>query len=109
MFPEHRGPNRTDPSAAPEACDDLMVLVPVGHMDDAVDQNWDALRVRARQAGLDRLRRIGVDEVDEHLKFEVHYGPRDWQRLFNLTHGVAFGRGKLAARNNQIPTLLEPL
>ena len=86
-------PNRTDPSAAPEGCDDLMVLVPVGHMDEAVAQDWDALRARARQAVLNRLRQIGVDEIDQHLKFEVHYGPRDWQRLFNLTHGAAFGLG----------------
>jgi phytoene desaturase len=86
-------PNRTDPSAAPEGCDDLMVLVPVGHLDERAAQDWETLRARARQAVLKRLRGVGVDGVDQHLKFEVHYGPHDWQRLFNLTHGAAFGLG----------------
>jgi phytoene desaturase len=86
-------PNRTDPSAAPEGNDNLMVLVPVGHLDESVEQDWDALRARARQAVLDRLRQIGVEGIDAHLKFEVHYGPHDWRRLYNLTHGAAFGLG----------------
>ena len=86
-------PNRTDPSAAPEGSDDLMVLVPVGHLDEAVGQDWEALRARARRAVLERLRRVGVAGIDDHLKFEVHYGPHDWQRLYNLTHGAAFGLG----------------
>jgi phytoene desaturase len=86
-------PNRTDPSAAPEGNDNLMVLVPVGRLNERVAQDWDALRARARKAVLDRLRKIGIEGIDDHLKFEVHYGPHDWQRLYNLTHGAAFGLG----------------
>lgn len=41
-------PARTDPAAAPAGQDTLMVLVPVGHLDDDGRQDWDALKARAR-------------------------------------------------------------
>jgi len=86
-------PNRTDHSAAPAGQDSLMVLVPVGHLDETADQDWDALKGRARAAVISRLADIGVTDVQNHLKFEVSYTPRDWQRMFNLAKGAAFGLG----------------
>jgi phytoene desaturase len=83
---------RTDPSAAPPGEDSLMVLVPVGHLDDSREQDWEAMRQHARETVLRRLAaEIGVDDLEEHLKFEISYTPRDWQGLYNLTKGAAFG------------------
>jgi phytoene desaturase len=86
-------PARTDPAAAPSGQDTLMVLVPVGHLDDAAGQDWDALRARARSAVLRRLADVGVTDLDQHLKFEVSYTPRDWWSMYNMAKGAAFGLG----------------
>ena len=86
-------PNRTDPAAAPAGCDDLMVLVPVGHLSDKVEQDWEGMRSRARQAVLARLAKMGISDLDQHIKFEVSYTPHDWKRMFNLANGAAFGLG----------------
>ena len=84
-------PARTDPDAAPEGEDTLMVLVPVGHLHDDVEQDWQALQSQARQAVLDGLARLGIDDLEEHIKFEVSYTPREWQSEYNLAKGSAFG------------------
>lgn len=83
-------PARTDPAAAPAGQDTLMVLVPVGHLDDAANQDWRALQARARRAVLERLAKLGVADLEEHLKFEVSYTPQDWQTRYNLAKGAAF-------------------
>jgi phytoene desaturase len=82
-------PSRLDPVAAPPGQDSLMALVPVGHLGRT--QDWDALRAQARAAVLRRLAKLGVTDLEQHLKFEVVYSPRAWQSLFNLTKGASFG------------------
>lgn len=86
-------PARVDPALAPEGQDTLMVVVPVGHINDAAPQDWDAIQKRARQVVLQRLAGIGVSDLDKHIKFEVSYTPRDWQRRYNLTKGSTLGLG----------------
>ncbi|MBN1248180.1 MAG: phytoene desaturase [Anaerolineae bacterium] len=85
-------PARTDDSAAPEGQDSLVVLVPVGHLDDDKPQDWEALIDHARSTALDRLRtQRGITDLPEHTKFEVVYTPHTWQGLYNLDKGAAFG------------------
>jgi phytoene desaturase len=84
-------PTRTDPAAAPTGQDTLMVLVPVGHLDKSRPQDWAALKDRARSTVLARLKEIGVDDLEQHIKFEVCYTPQNWQTLYNLGKGAAFG------------------
>jgi len=85
-------PTRIDPSAAPLGEDTLMVLVPAGHLDEGLAQDWDALRAHARAAVIGRLAAsAGVVDLEQHLKFEVSYTPHDWLRLYNLAKGAAFG------------------
>ncbi|MGZ9222827.1 MAG: phytoene desaturase family protein, partial [Anaerolineales bacterium] len=66
-------PARLDPSMAPEGQDTLIAIVPVGHMSDNGEQDWAAIRDRARQHVFRRLRTIGITDLEEHLKFEVNY------------------------------------
>jgi phytoene dehydrogenase-like protein len=40
---------------------------------------------------LERLSKIGVSDLAQHIKFEVSYTPRDWQSLYNLTRGATLG------------------
>jgi phytoene desaturase len=85
-------PARTDPSAAPVGEDTLMVLVPAGHLDAGIAQDWDALHARARSAVIHRLAKsVGIVDLEQHLKFEVSYNPRDWFSMYNLAKGAAFG------------------
>jgi phytoene desaturase len=90
-----------DPSLAPKGQDTLMVVVPVGHIDDPATkhrdaqgwepQDWGAIQRRARRFVLQRLAQIGVCNLEEHIKFEVSYTPPDWQRRYNLTRGANLG------------------
>ena len=84
-------PTRTDPAAAPVGQDTLMVLVPVGHLNPRTSQDWAALQARARSTVLNRLAELGMDDLQDHIKFEVSYTPRDWKELYNLEKGAAFG------------------
>ena len=85
-------PARTDPSAAPPGQDTLMVLVPAGHLDAGITQDWNALQARARSAVIHRLATsAGIDDLEQHLKCEVSYTPRDWFSVYNLAKGAAFG------------------
>ena len=69
-----------------------MVLVPAGHLDTGIAQNWDALQARARSVVIHRLAAsMGIVDLEQHLKFEVSYTPRDWFSMYNLAKGAAFG------------------
>jgi phytoene desaturase len=85
-------PTRTDPAAAPNGQDTLYVLVPVGHLDERSEQDWEALVNRARETVFARLaKEMGVSDLREHIKFEIVYQPKVWKERFNLAKGAAFG------------------
>jgi phytoene desaturase len=84
-------PARIDPSLAPPGQDTLMVVVPVGHINDSAPQDWRFIQKRARKSVLQRLAQIGVSNLEEHIKFEESYTPSDWQSRYNLTKGSTLG------------------
>jgi phytoene desaturase len=86
-------PNRTDPAAAPPGCENLMVLVPVGCLYEELDQDFEALRARAKETVFKRLEKLGIADLEAHIKHEVSYTPHDWREMFNLARGAAFGLG----------------
>jgi phytoene desaturase (3,4-didehydrolycopene-forming) len=49
------------------------------------------LKARAREALLQRLARVGVTDLDAHLKFEMCLSPPDWRNRFNLVRGATHG------------------
>lgn len=83
--------NRSDANMAPAGKDGIMVLVPVGHMNDRVPQDWAALQNRARAAVFERLRGIGIQDLESHIRFEETFGPPQYLSQLNLTKGSAFG------------------
>jgi phytoene desaturase len=93
-------PTRLDPSMAPEGQDTLIAIVPVGHMSENGEQDWAAIRDRARQQVFRRLRTLGITDLDAHLKFEVNYTPLSWRKRYNLmkgsTHGLCHNLTQLA-------------
>jgi phytoene desaturase len=84
-------PARVDPEASPAGGDSIFVLVPVGHLDKTANQDWAAMTGQARSAVLSGLAKEGILDLEEHLKFEICYTPRDWAGRFNLAKGAAFG------------------
>lgn len=82
---------RTDPSMAPEDGDAIMVLVPVGCLDENTPQDWDAMRDRARDWVIDNLEKIGVENLRERIRFEETLMPPDYRSVWNLARGTAFG------------------
>ncbi len=84
-------PTRTEPSFAPPDGDSLMVLVPVGHINERQPQDWAALRERAREAVLNRLALLGLGDLEGRLVLEETIGPPDYLRSLNLAKGAAFG------------------
>jgi phytoene desaturase len=85
-------PARTDKAAAPKGQETLYILVPVGHLDERSEQDWEALVSRARETVFKRLaKEMGAEDLKEHIKFEIVYQPRVWKERFNLEKGAAFG------------------
>ncbi len=84
-------PVRTDPSAAPEGCDTLSVAVGVGHLDPRRPQDWEQITDRARQTVFRKLKNIGIDDIEGHIKFEIVTTPGTWVEALNTSRGSVFG------------------
>lgn len=84
-------PTRLDSSLAPQGEDTLIAIVPVGHLDNSGEQDWQGIRDQARQAVFNRLKMVGITDLEAHLKFEVNYTPLSWRKRYNLMKGATHG------------------
>jgi len=84
-------PARLDATMAPAGQDTLIAIVPVGHMSANGDQDWAAIRDRARQEVFRRLRSVGITDLERHLKFELNFTPLSWRKRYNLVKGSTHG------------------
>jgi phytoene desaturase len=84
-------PARLDPAMAPPGQDTLTAIVPVGHMSENGDQDWNELRDQARQQVFRRLRTLGITDLEAHIKFEETYTPPSWHKRYNLVNGSTHG------------------
>jgi phytoene desaturase len=84
-------PVRTDPSSAPQGHDSISIIVAAGHIDKRFRQDWDALKAKTRAAVIKRLKRAGLDDLEDHIKFEISYTPENWTEACNISRGSVFG------------------
>jgi phytoene desaturase len=84
-------PARLDPSMSPFGQDTLTAIVPVGHLNENDEQKWDKLRDEARQQVFRRLRTLGINDFESHIKFEETYTPLTWRKRYNLVKGSTHG------------------
>ena len=86
----------TDPAMAPPGHSTLYVLVPVGHrMGEGVD--WAAETTRYRALVFERLKRIGIPDIESRIRYEKILTPTGWEHdlqvyrgaTFNLAHNLA--------------------
>lgn len=85
-------PSRIDPTAAPEDKDTVVVLVPVGHITDRSDIDFDVLVDRAREQVIDTIEnRLRISNFKTMIDHEIVNDPRSWQNQFNLWKGSILG------------------
>jgi phytoene desaturase len=84
-------PVRTDPSAAPNNQDTFSFIVGAGHVDKMKKQNWEELKIKTRIALIKRLKQLGLDDIEEHIKFEICHTPENWESTCNISRGSVFG------------------
>jgi phytoene desaturase len=84
-------PTRTDPSAASINQDTLSFIVGTGHLDKKKKQDWDELKKNTHKAVVQRLKQLGLDDIEEHIKFEICYTPESWESACNISRGSVFG------------------
>jgi phytoene desaturase len=84
-------PVRTDKLAAPVNEDTLSVIIPVGHIDEKYEQDWQALKQSARESVIRRLKEAGMTDIEEHIKFELCFTPKTFESYCNVTRGSVFG------------------
>jgi phytoene desaturase len=84
-------PARTDPTAAPENQDTLSFIVGAGHVDKTKKQDWNEISKRTRAALISRLKHLGLEDIEDHIKFEICHTPENWEKACNISHGSVFG------------------
>lgn len=84
-------PVRSDKTAAPKDQDTLSIIIPAPQLDASVDQDWQKLKQTARDAVIRRLKKAGLTDIEEHIKFETCYLPKTWESYCNVTNGSVFG------------------
>jgi phytoene desaturase len=84
-------PVRSDPSAAPPGQDTISIIVGAAHIDRTKDQDWNLLKQKTRSAVIERLKKLGLSDIEEHIKFDICYTPESWETFCNITRGSVFG------------------
>ena len=79
------------PSAAPENQDTLSFIVGAGHLTKRKIRIGKQLRIKTRSALIRRLKQLGLDDIEEHIKFEICYTPENWESACNISRGSVFG------------------
>lgn len=84
-------PCRSDVQAAPKDQDTLSVVIPAGHLDKKHNHDWIKLKTSARASVINRLKELGLDDIEQHIKFEICYLPQTWRTVYNVSRGAVFG------------------
>ena len=79
----------TDPALAPPGHSTLYVLIPVGHrVGEGVD--WATIAPRYRALALERLKRIGIPDLESRIRFEKVLTPQGWEDDLRIYRGATF-------------------
>jgi phytoene desaturase len=84
-----QNPIVTDRTLAPPGKSGLYVLVPVPHLSPSTP--WDARQTADfRKLTLERLRTIGLEDLERRIEFERVVTPSDWRDQFSVYKGATF-------------------
>jgi phytoene desaturase len=85
-------PSATDRTQAPEGGESLYILVHTPYRRDRHD--WDAedgLFAQYRRVILDKLKRFGMEDIEQHIVVERRLTPAGIDRMYNATGGAIYG------------------
>ena len=83
-----QNPGVTDPGMAPPGHSALYVLVPVPNLRHGCD--WSAEAPRYRRLALDRLKALGLHDIESRIRYERIVSPQSWQDEFAVGYGATF-------------------
>ncbi|SCY25742.1 phytoene desaturase family protein [Microvirga guangxiensis] len=86
VYVQHAG--ASDPSLAPKGHTSLYVLVPVPNLRCNID--WQKEGPRYRRLALERLKLLGLNDIESRIRFERVVTPRGWQDEFSVFEGATF-------------------
>lgn len=81
-------PGRTDPSMAPPGHTSLYVLVPVPNLRSGTD--WATFAPEFRAQTLERLKSIGLGDIEKRIRYERIVTPAGWRDDFGVNEGATF-------------------
>jgi diapolycopene oxygenase len=82
-------PARTDPSQAPDGCENLKILPHIPYIHDPPFTPEDYLALKERV--LDKLERMGLEGLRRHVVVEQMWVPEDIERLYYSNRGAIYG------------------
>jgi len=82
-------PARTDRTQAPDGCENIKVLPHIPHLQDERFSTEDYARLRERV--LDKLERMGLDDLRSHIVVEDMWTPEDIARRYYSNRGAIYG------------------
>lgn len=86
LYVQHAGV--TDSTLAPPGHASLYVLVPVPNLRSGID--WTREAPRYRSLVLERLKHLGLADIEKRIRFERMVTPRSWQDEFAVFEGATF-------------------
>jgi phytoene desaturase len=86
IYVQHAG--ATDGGMAPLGHTSLYVLIPVPNLRSGID--WESEGPRYRRLALERLKCLGLNDIEDRIRFERMVTPTDWQEEFSVFEGATF-------------------
>lgn len=83
-----QNPCVTDPGMAPPGHSALYVLVPVPNLRHGCD--WSAEAPRYRRLALERVKALGLPDIEPRIRYERIVSPQSWQDEFAVGYGATF-------------------
>ncbi|WP_207539046.1 phytoene desaturase family protein [Sabulicella rubraurantiaca] len=83
-----QNPVATDASMAPPGHSSLYVLVPVPNLRSGLD--WESEAPCFRQAALDRLKALGLHDIESRIRHERMVTPQAWRDDYAVGYGATF-------------------
>lgn len=86
IYIQHAG--ATDSSMAPAGHTSLYILVPVPNLRGEID--WPKETARYRKLALDRLKILGLHDIESRIRYERVVTPNGWEDDFSVFDGATF-------------------
>lgn len=81
-------PSKTDPSVAPEGCENLFILIPVA---PGLSSDDETTREKYYTQIMDRLESLTGQSIRDHVIYKRSYAQRDFQKDYHAFKGNAYG------------------